>query len=187
MCRVAVSPRRACCRRPRCSRYPRHCHSTRPWPSQSHTAQVHITSYHITSHHITSHHPVAHVGLVHRANVQQGETVLITAAAGTRAPFTRYSIVRLPRHTGGVGLAAVDVAKHMLGATVIAAAGGADKLAIARKMGADHCIDYTTQDVRSAVPRRSDRHNVTCAAGSRSRPSPRAGALTWSSSAWVVR
>jgi len=43
---------------------------------------------------------------------------------------------------GGVGLAAVDVGK-LLGATVIATASSADKLAVCKRMGADHVIDYT--------------------------------------------
>lgn len=75
----------------------------------------------------------AHVGLLHRADLKKGDTVLVTAAAG------------------GVGLAAVDIAKNLIGANVIAAAGGAEKLAIAKQMGADHCIDYTTEDIREKV------------------------------------
>ena len=43
---------------------------------------------------------------------------------------------------GGVGLAAVDVGK-LLGATVIAAARGAEKLSVCRQLGADHVLDYT--------------------------------------------
>ena len=55
--------------------------------------------------------------------IAAGETVLVLAAAG------------------GVGLAAVEIAKH-LGARVIAAAGGADKCALARAHGADETVDY---------------------------------------------
>jgi NADPH2:quinone reductase len=43
---------------------------------------------------------------------------------------------------GGVGLAAVDVGK-LLGATVIAVASSAEKLAVCRQLGADHLIDAT--------------------------------------------
>jgi NADPH2:quinone reductase len=43
---------------------------------------------------------------------------------------------------GGVGLAAVDMGK-LLGATVIAAASTAEKLAVCKQMGADHVINYT--------------------------------------------
>ncbi|MGH6953485.1 MAG: zinc-binding dehydrogenase, partial [Alphaproteobacteria bacterium] len=49
-----------------------------------------------------------------------------------------------------VGLAAVEIGKA-LGARVIAAAGGAAKLALARERGADEAIDYRTADLRAAV------------------------------------
>ncbi len=62
-----------------------------------------------------------------RARIQPGETLLVHAAAG------------------GVGSAAVQLGKAA-GATVIGTAGGADKCDVARKLGADHVIDYTTED-----------------------------------------
>ncbi|KAJ7462341.1 alcohol dehydrogenase [Mycena galericulata] len=63
--------------------------------------------------------------LVGRAKLQAGEWVLVTAAAG------------------GVGLAAVQLAKG-LGANVIAAAGSQSKLDVVKKYGgADHTVDYT--------------------------------------------
>ena len=74
----------------------------------------------------------AHGALRWRADVKPGETVLIHGAGG------------------GVGLAAVEVAKAM-GATVIATAGDAGKLAIAREHGADHLIDYKTEGLRGRV------------------------------------
>jgi NADPH2:quinone reductase len=46
---------------------------------------------------------------------------------------------------GGVGLAAVQIGKA-LGARVIATAGGADKLEVARAAGADVLVDYRAQD-----------------------------------------
>ena len=51
---------------------------------------------------------------------------------------------------GGVGLTAVEIGKY-LGATVIASAGGPEKLEIARQHGADHLIDYTKENVRDRV------------------------------------
>jgi NADPH2:quinone reductase len=51
---------------------------------------------------------------------------------------------------GGVGLTAVEVGKAM-GAKVIAAAGGPEKLAVAREHGADHLIDYSREDIRERV------------------------------------
>lgn len=74
----------------------------------------------------------AHFGLFDRARLQPGEVVLIHGAAG------------------GVGLTAVECARAA-GATVIATAGGAEKLAVAASHGADHGIDYRTEDVRARV------------------------------------
>jgi NADPH2:quinone reductase len=74
----------------------------------------------------------AHGALRWRADLKPGETVLIHGAGG------------------GVGLAAVEAAKAM-GATVIATAGDAGKLAIARDHGADHLIDYKTEALRGRV------------------------------------
>ncbi|WP_299437197.1 NADPH:quinone oxidoreductase family protein [uncultured Rhodospira sp.] len=74
----------------------------------------------------------AHFGLFDRARLQPGEVVLIHGAAG------------------GVGLTAVECAKAG-GAVVIATAGGADKLAVAAAHGADHGVDYKTEDVRERV------------------------------------
>lgn len=65
--------------------------------------------------------------LMQRGAVQPGETVLVHGAGG------------------GVGLASVEVAK-LLDATVIAVAGGAEKLAAARGRGAHHLIDHQSED-----------------------------------------
>jgi len=70
---------------------------------------------------------LAWLGLVDRARVQADETVLVHAAAG------------------GSGSAAVQLAVAK-GARVIATAGGADKVALCRELGADVAIDYTTED-----------------------------------------
>jgi NADPH2:quinone reductase len=72
-------------------------------------------------------YPTSYAGLVFRARLEKGETLLVHAAAG------------------GVGIAAVQIGKA-LGARVIATAGGADKLAVAREAGADVTIDYRTGD-----------------------------------------
>jgi NADPH2:quinone reductase len=74
----------------------------------------------------------SHVALDHRARLQPGETLLVTGAAG------------------GVGLTAVEIGKRM-GARVIAAARGADRLAVAAAAGADHLIDSGTADLRSEL------------------------------------
>jgi len=70
--------------------------------------------------------------LVERAQVQSGETVLVTGAAG------------------GVGLACVDLA-HLLGARVFAIVGGAAKAAIVRTYGAEAAIDHSCEDIRERV------------------------------------
>jgi NADPH2:quinone reductase len=53
---------------------------------------------------------------------------------------------------GGVGQLLVQVAK-LRGAEVFATAGGARKVEIARRAGADHVIDYTAEDFKAAVER----------------------------------
>ncbi|GAA5996026.1 NADPH:quinone oxidoreductase family protein [Rhodotorula paludigena] len=68
--------------------------------------------------------PTSYAALVTRAKTQKGEWVLVHAAAG------------------GVGLAAVQIAKT-LGARVIATAGSAAKLEVAKRFGADYGVDYT--------------------------------------------
>ena len=65
--------------------------------------------------------------LHNRAHLQPGETVLVHAGAG------------------GVGSATVQLAVAH-GCRVLATAGGAAKTAIARELGAELAIDYTTED-----------------------------------------
>jgi NADPH2:quinone reductase len=67
-----------------------------------------------------------------RASLKAGETVLVLGAAG------------------GVGLAAVEIAKA-LGARVIAAASSDDKLTVCQAHGADELINYSTQDLRERI------------------------------------
>lgn len=74
----------------------------------------------------------AHFALVERAALKAGESVLVTGASG------------------GVGLAAVQIAK-VLGATVLAAVSGPDKAALAKAGGADHIIDTSVPDLRNAL------------------------------------
>src|SRR6516225_5528423 len=74
----------------------------------------------------------SHFALTHRGRLQSGETLLVLGAAG------------------GVGLTAVEIGK-VLGARVIAAAGDADKLAVAKSRGADELIDYRSESIRDRV------------------------------------
>jgi NADPH2:quinone reductase len=75
----------------------------------------------------TSHH-----GLIDRAALKSGETVLVLGAAG------------------GVGTAAIQIAKAV-GATVIAAASTDSKCAACTALGADHVINYTTENLRDRL------------------------------------
>lgn len=75
--------------------------------------------------------------LQRRTTVRPGETVLVLGAGG------------------GVGLAAIDVARSM-GARVIAAASSRSKLDAALAMGADETIAYETADLKTRARELSD-------------------------------
>jgi NADPH2:quinone reductase len=79
----------------------------------------------------------AYVGLHRRANLEQGETVLVHAGAG------------------GVGSAAVQVAKAA-GARVISTAGGAEKVEICRELGAEIAVDYREENFVDVVKEATD-------------------------------
>jgi NADPH:quinone reductase len=83
----------------------------------------------------------SHGAYAWRGRLRAGESVLVLGASG------------------GVGLTAVEIAKAM-GATVIAAAGGAEKLAVAKRAGADHLVDYTREDLRERVKALTDGRGV---------------------------
>lgn len=70
--------------------------------------------------------------LKQRAQLKAGETLLVLGAAG------------------GVGTTAVELGKQM-GAVVIAAASSDAKLELVRKLGADHVVNYTTEDLRERI------------------------------------
>jgi NADPH2:quinone reductase len=67
-----------------------------------------------------------------RAHLKAGEWLLVHGAAG------------------GAGLTAVEIGK-VIGAKVIASAGSAEKLEVARQYGAEHLIDYSREDIRERV------------------------------------
>jgi NADPH2:quinone reductase len=69
----------------------------------------------------------AFFGLHRRANLSEGETVLVHAGAG------------------GVGSAAIQLARAA-GARVISTAGGAEKVGICRKLGAEIAVDYEQEN-----------------------------------------
>ena len=72
-------------------------------------------------------YPTAHLCLKDAGRMQAGATVLVHAGAG------------------GVGSAAIQLAKAH-GCTVIATAGGPDKVAVCERLGADLAIDYRAGD-----------------------------------------
>lgn len=74
----------------------------------------------------------AHFALLERGAYRKGETVLVTGASG------------------GVGLAAVQIAKA-LGATVIAGVTSAEKGALCRRHGADHVVDLAAANLRESL------------------------------------
>lgn len=81
------------------------------------TTMTYATSYH---------------ALVQRAQLKEGETLLVLGASG------------------GVGSAAIEIGKA-LGATVIAAASTDDKLRFCSELGADLTINYTDEDLKNSV------------------------------------
>jgi NADPH2:quinone reductase len=80
-------------------------------------------------------------GLYRRANLRVGDSLLVHAAAG------------------GVGSAAVQLGRAA-GAKVIAVVGSADKVEVARKLGAHVVIDRTAQDVIAVVKEATEGRGV---------------------------
>lgn len=74
----------------------------------------------------------AYYALVEMARAQRGEAVFVSGAAG------------------GVGLAAVDLARH-LGLRVIAGVGSDDKAALVRGYGASDVVNYRSEDLRARI------------------------------------
>ena len=72
-----------------------------------------------------------------RARLKPGETLAVLGASG------------------GVGLAAVELGK-LMGARVIACASSAEKIAFARRHGADDGIDYGKDDLKEALRKLTD-------------------------------
>ncbi|EDO48177.1 predicted protein [Nematostella vectensis] len=83
----------------------------------------------------------AYIGLKHKANLQPGQTVLVTAAAGA------------------LGLASVDLAANVFGAKVIGAS-RKEKLVIVQEIGATATIDYTRENIKDKVKELTDGHGA---------------------------
>ncbi len=74
-------------------------------------------------------HGTTYYGLKERAKLQEGETLLVLGAGGH------------------LGVSAIELGK-LMGATVIAAASTEAKLETCRNAGADHTINYSTEDLK---------------------------------------
>ena len=79
---------------------------------------------------------------IRRAALRPWETALVLSASS------------------GVGTAAIQVAKRVVGATVLATTSSADKAGRAKALGADHVIDYTQEDVAARVKELTDGRGV---------------------------
>lgn len=89
-------------------------------------------------------HATAHHALKQRAQLKEGETLLVTGAAG------------------GTGLAAVQIGKAM-GARVIAVCSTQEKIDLAIVNGADEGINYVENDLKSEIKRLTDGKGVDVA------------------------
>ncbi|WP_067726158.1 NADPH:quinone oxidoreductase family protein [Oceanobacillus damuensis] len=79
----------------------------------------------------------SYYALFYRSKLQKGEVLVVHAGAG------------------GVGSAAIQLGKAK-GATVIATAGGPEKIKVCKELGADVVIDYTSEDFVSVVKKETD-------------------------------
>jgi NADPH2:quinone reductase len=82
---------------------------------------------------VMRHVPTAWNLLFNVAELKAGETVLIMGAGG---------------NLGSIG---IQIAKNVIGAKVIAAAGSDDRVRMGRDLGADHGVNYNSQDIHAEV------------------------------------
>lgn len=76
------------------------------------------------------------------AHLKEGETVLITGAAGA------------------TGLAAVDIALNLFKAKVIGVCSGQDKCLLLQQRGVQHCIDYSKQRLGDSIKKITQGHGA---------------------------
>ena len=81
------------------------------------------------------HAPTAWNLLVNVAGLRAGDTALIMGAGGN------------------LGMAGIQIAKNIIGAKVIAAAGSDERVKMGLDLGADHGVNYGTQDIHAEVMR----------------------------------
>ena len=80
----------------------------------------------------------SYFGIAYRGALKKGETVLVHSAAG------------------GVGLAAVQIARALGAGRIIGTVGSDDKLAVVRENGADVALNYQTEDFVEVVKRETN-------------------------------
>ncbi len=86
----------------------------------------------------------SYFGLAYRGQLQRGEHVLVHSAAG------------------GVGHAAVQIARAMGAGKIIGTAGSDQKLDVIRQCGADVAVNYRTEDFVEIVKRETGGHGADC-------------------------
>jgi NADPH:quinone reductase len=82
---------------------------------------------------VMRHVPTAWNLLFNVGELKAGETVLVMGAGG---------------NLGSIG---IQIAKNVIGAKVIAAAGSDDRAQLGRELGADHAVNYNTHDLTAEV------------------------------------
>jgi NADPH:quinone reductase-like Zn-dependent oxidoreductase len=84
---------------------------------------------------IMRHAPTAWKLLFDCAGLKAGETILVMGAGGN------------------LGTIGIQIAKNVIGATVIAAAGSEERVRLSLALGADHGINYATSDIHAEAMR----------------------------------
>jgi NADPH:quinone reductase-like Zn-dependent oxidoreductase len=82
---------------------------------------------------VMRHVPTAWNLLIHVAELKAGETVLIMGAGGN------------------LGTIGIQIARNVIGARVIAAAGSDERVQLGQKLGADYGVNYATQNIFDEV------------------------------------
>jgi len=91
---------------------------------------------------VMRHAPMAWNLMINTAELKAAETVLIMGAGGN------------------LGTTGIQLAKNVIGATVIATAGSDDRVKLALDLGADYGINYNSQDLREEVMKITGRKGV---------------------------
>ena len=77
-----------------------------------------------------------------------------------RGLLKAWETVLIVSASSGVGTAAIQIAKNVIGAEVIATTSSTDKVERATKLGADHVINYKTENIRERVKELTGKRGV---------------------------